>query len=145
MKINNCEAVQKVTQQLQIRHKANPSKTQSKKPTEMADASVGKEDVSMQTATCTRSVCALRTSAGRQQTYFIIIKATDFIHVQLTAFRLTEGDSLYKLQIYWEEWTRNIDGFWWWVKGRWVNVEKLWTALIWLTTKLLSLQTASAF
>lgn len=33
MKINNCEAVQKnVTQQLQVRHKANPPKTQSKKP-----------------------------------------------------------------------------------------------------------------
>lgn len=33
MKINNCEAVQKnVTQQLQIRHKANTQKTQSKKP-----------------------------------------------------------------------------------------------------------------
>lgn len=48
MKINNCEAVQNnVTQQLQVRHKATPQKTQTP---EMPDASVGKGDVSTQTA-----------------------------------------------------------------------------------------------
>lgn len=67
---------------------SKPLKNPKQKTTEMPDASVGKGDVSMQTATCTSSVCALRTRTGWQQTYFIMIKATDFIHVQFTAFWL---------------------------------------------------------
>lgn len=47
MKINNCEATQKnVTQQLQIRHKATPSKTQSKETLGISDVSLGKGEVS---------------------------------------------------------------------------------------------------
>lgn len=95
----------------------HPKTKKAKKTPELPDASVGKGDVSMRTATWSRSVCALRSSARRQQTYFITIKATDFIHVQPLAFLHREI-----LSLNCESTEKNepgtLGGFWWCEKGR---------------------------
>lgn len=115
-----------VANKTQSKHPKNPKQ----KTPEMPDPSEGKGDVSMQTAMWSRSVCALRSSLWRQETYFIMIKAPGFIHVQPIAFLHTEGDSQFKLRTYREEWTRNTR----WILVMWkgkVSVRQLWTALIW--------------
>lgn len=84
MKINNCEAVQKnVAQQLQTSHKVNPPKTHSKKPLRCQMRVWAKGML-----ICKAQVCVC---PEEQQTYFIMIKATDFIHVQPLALLCIEG------------------------------------------------------